>query len=956
MKKIIFTLLVLLMTAATGAWADNLYFVKTNTETKSATLMYGTPPSDVYYNNNNGGSWETGADSGWWWDLIGYYTSITIDESCKGYTGTTLRNLFQYFESLTSISGFENLNTANVTDMQYMFNNCRSLVTLDLSAFNVNNVTSFKGMFAGCVELQTLNLSSWNTSNATDMSNMFYYCPKLETITFGSSWNTSNVTNMNHMFSECSSLGTLILDSGWDTSSVTDMNHMFDCCYNLGTLTLGSGWDTSSVTDMSGIFADCSSLVTLDLSGWDTSNVTNMEEMFWYCSKLETLNIIGWNTSSVTNSTSMFAGCTKLKKSVTLNAGATGEYWATFYDVCNYQAPTGTEVYAITLSNGKLTKTQIADGIVKSGQSVLLKSTSASITMSPTTTAGSGDWTDNSLKGTTTSIPNPGNAYVLDNDTKGLGFYKLSATGTIAANNAYLTSNSQSDFFSLGGDEPEQPTVVASGECGDGVTYSLTSDGKLTISGTGAMTDYAHYSLRPWNENAETITSVVIGEGVTSIGESAFSQCSNLTSITLPASLTTIGEYAFESSGLTSISLPANVTTIGEAAFADCSDLISVTFADESQLETINDGTFSGCSNLTSITLPASVTTIGESAFAVCSSLTSISLPASLTSIGSSAFIACSALTSITLPASVTTIGNFAFLSSGLTSISIPASMTNIGSSAFAGSPLTSVTVNAPSCTLGVDAFDGCSSSLNIYVPSDKVNDYKTAENWSTYEAKIKAIPATYKVTLNDGNVDTNNWNITPATATTDGVAAGQTVTLKYNGKKKVKSVKAVKKEAGPVAYEQCPDDHHPHWIDLGLPSGTLWQCCNEGATAPEGYGDYYNYNDALSHNAPTKDQINELLANTTSEWTTLNDVNGRWFTSTTNGGKVFLPAAGGRWDTNYYNAGIYGRYWSSALTEGGANYAYFLSFSSGEAGWKFSDCFDGLSVRPVRGITGTGF
>ena len=92
-------------------------------------------------------------------------------------------------------------------------------------------------------------------------------------------------------------------------------------------------------------------------------------------------------------------------------------------------------------------------------------------------------------------------------------------------------------------------------------------------------------------------------------------------------------------------------------------------------------------------------------------------------------------------------------------------------------------------------------------------------------------------------------------------------------------------------------------------------------------------------------------MANTTSEWTTLNDVNGRWFTSTTNGGKIFLPAAGGRWGTNYYGGGIYGRYWSSALREYAPSNAHFLSFSSDNPGGSSSDsdCSDGLSVRPVR-------
>ena len=113
-----------------------------------------------------------------------------------------------------------------------------------------------------------------------------------------------------------------------------------------------------------------------------------------------------------------------------------GAYWATFY---NYQVPTGTEVYAITLSNGKLTMTQIADGIVKSGLAVVLKSTTGSLTMTKTETTGSFQGTS-SLNGTLTEINGNanGNIYVLNTGSKGAGFYKLAENGTVPANKAYL--------------------------------------------------------------------------------------------------------------------------------------------------------------------------------------------------------------------------------------------------------------------------------------------------------------------------------------------------------------------------------------------------------------------------------------------------------------------------------------------------------------------------------------
>ena len=127
---------------------------------------------------------------------------------------------------------------------------------------------------------------------------------------------------------------------------------------------------------------------------------------------------------------------------VTANEGATGEYWATFYsNASNFKAPEGTQVFKVALAGSAIRMTEITDRIVKSGQGVVLKKTaSGSITMTPTSSNGSGDYSDNSLVGTMTSIENPGNAYVLNyKAATGAGFYKLSSTGTIGANKAYLT-------------------------------------------------------------------------------------------------------------------------------------------------------------------------------------------------------------------------------------------------------------------------------------------------------------------------------------------------------------------------------------------------------------------------------------------------------------------------------------------------------------------------------------
>ena len=184
--------------------------------------------------------------------------------------------------------------------------------------------------------------------------------------------------------------------------------------------------------------------------------------------------------------------------------------------------------------------------------------------------------------------------------------------------------------------------IVDQGDCsadGSNVTWTLDSDGTLTISGTGGMKDRAFYV----NQN---IKKVVIKDGVTSIGADAFSNCKSLTSIKIPNSVTVIGNSTFENcKSLTSITIPNSVTSIGNYAFLGCIRLTSITIPDS--VTSIGLQTFAYCESLTSITIPNSVTSIGHSAFAYCTSLTSITIPNSVTKIGNGAFEACTNLTSI---------------------------------------------------------------------------------------------------------------------------------------------------------------------------------------------------------------------------------------------------------------------------------------------------------------------
>ena len=326
---------------------------------------------------------------------------------------------------------------------------------------------------------------------------------------------------------------------------------------------------------------------------------------------------------------------------------------------------------------------------------------------------------------------------------------------------------------------------------------AVLKDGTLTVSGKGAMNDFLEplgrgLLMEPWGRNlthydeqrkelmkAERanhwppwyftleydstilITSVIIGEGVTHIGDMAFAGLPELQHITIPASVSSIGGNALvkldldccgDVSNLTSITvaaananyssedgvlfnknkttlilyprdkqqnaytIPNSVTTIEKRAFYRCKNLTSVIIPNS--VTSIEDSTFFDCMNLTSVTIPNNVTFIGDEVFNGCTSLTSITIPNSVTSIGNGAFSYCYGLMSVTIPNSVTSIGNGAFfLCYGLTSVTIPNRMTYIGNKMFdCCTSLTSVTIPNSVTHIKERAFSACPNLMSIIV------------------------------------------------------------------------------------------------------------------------------------------------------------------------------------------------------------------------------------------------
>ena len=235
--------------------------------------------------------------------------NIVFDESFKTYAPTSLSVFFYGCETLETISDLEYLNTANVEFMNYMFNGCSALKSLDLTNFNTAKVTNMGNMFNGCSALTSLDLTNFNTAKVTNMGNMFEGCSALKSLDL-TNFNTANVTDMSFMFKGCSALKSLDL-TNFNTAKVTNMSFMFHGCSALTSLDL-TNFNTANVTDMSFMFNGCSALTSLDLTNFNTAKVTYMDYMFNGCSALTSLDLTNFNTAKVTYMDYMFNGCSAL--------------------------------------------------------------------------------------------------------------------------------------------------------------------------------------------------------------------------------------------------------------------------------------------------------------------------------------------------------------------------------------------------------------------------------------------------------------------------------------------------------------------------------------------------------------------------------------------------------------------------------------------------------------------
>ena len=304
---------------------------------------------------------------------------------------------------------------------------------------------------------------------------------------------------------------------------------------------------------------------------------------------------------------------------------------------------------------------------------------------------------------------------------------------------------------------PGTALAADSGTIG-GLTWKV-SGGVLTISGKGGMYNFAGNTI-PWSEHLNSISKVVIEDGVTSIGSWAFYTCA-MTNVVIPNSVTSIGNDAFnDCKNLTSVTIPNGVTVIKESTFDLCRNLTRVTIPNS--VTKIEKRAFADCNKLAQITIPNGVTLIGDEAFRYCSSLTSLTIPNSVTTIEHGAFYGCQKVTRLTIPNSVTELGDHAFANLGsltnltvpgsikkissqafgycdkLTSVTIEEGITEIGFFAFGGSPITTINIPNSVTTIVRNAFAGCEKLKDVYYAGTKAQWEKIAiDNSNGYNSDL---------------------------------------------------------------------------------------------------------------------------------------------------------------------------------------------------------------------------
>ena len=520
--------------------------------------------------------------------------------------------------------------------------------------------------------------------------------------------------------------------------------------------------------------------------------------------------------------------------------------------------------------------------------------------------------------------------------------------------------------------------------------------------------------------NSAGLTSITLPATVGMIAGHAFQGCSSLTEFTIPVSVDSIGEGVFtnctgirkfviadgnhylkvhgngqmgemksleelyvgrasnawwwQSKGyIKKLTLTGSVTEVKDGEFNGGGELETVTLGN--QIVRIGENAFQNCSKFSAISISEGVCEIGYYAFYGCRRLPCITLPSTLKLIGGGAFIDCKALEEITIPASVDSIGGYVFSRCDalkrLTFEDGPNLLKWEGCGDVAA--LEEIFVGREYHKSSENFAFNIGSSLKKITFNDRVKRLYYSDLW--FNGALETIILGKGFTQIDDGVFTGTGavkeiycyaavppvlaslgNINPNTCTLYVPAASIDAYKEADNWKKFFNISPI---GEPTL--TCPDSRHPHLIDLGLPSGTRWACCNIGAKAPEEHGDHFQWGETepeqdytgdsylyYSQNIgndiqgtdydvahvkwqsgwlmPNRAQVDEMVANCTFEDTTLNEIPGRMYTGA-NGNRIFLPYTGWARGGAIHELEIGGVYWTSEVYDD-RDAVYFLTSS----------------------------
>ena len=854
-----------------------------------------------------------------------------LDSSAK--TAEVTSNGYNSYSGYVSIpskvtySGY----SYNVTSIgQQAFLACINLTSIDIP----NSVKSIvMGAFYGCTNLSVINVDTTNPKfDSRDNSNAIIETES-NTLVVGCK-NTiipNSVTTIGDMaFENCTDLISIDIPN-----SVTKIgSRAFRGCTSMTSITIPVsvtiiGWSA---------FDGCSGLTSITIP----VSVTSIgSSVFDNCTSLTSI-VIPDNVTSI--GSNAFRGCTSLSF-ITIGNGVTSIGSGAFEDCKSltsivipgnvtsisssaFSGCTKMESMKVDVANTIYDSRDNCNAIIETSSNKLV--VGCKNTIVPNSIATIGQYAFNSCIGLT-SIDIPGNVTSIGNSA----FYSCIGLTSITIGNSVV---------SIGSSAFHGCTGLTSVSIGKGVT----SIGEKAFDGCNNLANIEFHckDIGVWFQKLNSIKKIIIGEGVNSIVDYAFYRCI----------------------GLTTVNISNSVTSIGNNPFRDCNELTSITIEATNNyydsrdncnaiIETSSNKLITGCKNTF---IPNTVASIGMYAFSDFKDLTSIVIPNSVTSIGYHAFNGCSGLTSINIPNSVISINGYAFRGcSNLTSAILGNSVTSIGDWAFYDcSRLTSVTVNNPvPVSIGLYDFSN-SKNATLYVPRGSKSAYQTANNWKNFKEIIE-----FNNGLGDVNGD-GEISISDVTLLVDYLLEQaddcfilSNADVNKDGRISVSDAVSIIKlilEGDPESQGSltCPDGNHPHMIDLGLPSGTKWACCNVGADKPEAYGGYYAWGETeekdyydwstytlCNGNAtscvriysiggtqydaayvnwgspwylPSADQFEELIRECSKEFTTYNNVNGLVFIGPS-GNKLFLPLAGVYMKDWRPTGGFSGKYWSSS-------------------------------------------